>query len=194
MIALVDYGTEDVAAVALALEELNVEYKISCNEIFICNANKIIFPGVGDASSAMRKLHLQNLFSVLRMTKQPMLGIGLGMQLMCNFSTESNMAALGIFPGRAEKFNSSTTKAPHVALSPIDMKKQSVLFKDIKTGEKFSFAHSYYIPVDDYSTSVSEYGITFAASIEKGKYFGVQFHPEKSGEAGLTLLKNFVEL
>ena len=194
MIALVDCGTGEVEAVAASLEKLHAEYKISNNEIFICNADKIIFPGAGIASLAMRKLHLNNLFSALRMIKQPMLGIGLGMQLMCNFSTEGNVAALGIFPGRVEKFVSPKMHVPHRGWKSVELIKQSLLFNGITSGEKFYFEHSYYIPVDDYSTSISENGILFSASIEYGKYFGVQFHPELSGQAGLTLLKNFVDL
>jgi glutamine amidotransferase len=194
MIALIDYGAGNVASVANALTELKEEFKITKNETDICRANKIIFPGVGEASFAIRQLHMLNLFSLLRIVKKPLLGICLGMQLMADHSTEGDVACLGIFPGTAEKFDSSKTKVPHMGWNDIEITADSKLFQDIKSGEHFYFANSYYVQLSEYTTCTTDNNIKFSSAMEKGNFYGVQFHPEKSGDAGLKLLKNFVEL
>jgi len=195
MIALIDYGSGNVASVANALTELKEDFKISNNEVEICRADKIIFPGVGEASFAIRQLHMLNMFSVLRMVKKPMLGICLGLQLMADHSTEGNVACLGIFPVSVEKFDPLKSKVPHMGWNDIQIKIQSKLFTGIENGERFYFANSYYIPLNDCTTAVTDNnGFLFSSAMEKGNYYGVQFHPEKSGDAGLKLLKNFIEL
>lgn len=194
MIALIDYGAGNVASVSNALTELNQNYKITSNEVEICKADKIIFPGVGEASFAMRQLHLLNLFSALRMVKKPILGICLGMQLMMDSSTEGGVACLGIFPGTVLKFDPAKTKVPHMGWNDIKIVSDSKLFNGIKDGERFYFANSYYVPVNEFTTAVTTNNIDFSASLEKGNFYGVQFHPEKSGDAGLKILKNFIEL
>jgi len=194
MIALIDYGAGNVASVANALTELKEEFKITKNETEICRSNKIIFPGVGEASFAVRKLHMLNLFSLLRIVKKPMLGICLGMQLMADHSTEGDVACLGIFPCTAEKFDTAKTKVPHMGWNDIEITTESKLFRGIKSGEHFYFANSYYLPLNEYTTSATDNNIKFSSAMEKGNFYGVQFHPEKSGDAGLKLLKNFIEL
>ncbi|MGE5401868.1 MAG: imidazole glycerol phosphate synthase subunit HisH [Ignavibacteriales bacterium] len=194
MIALIDYGAGNTASVANALNELGHEYLLTNKEIEICRADKVIFPGVGEASFAIKQLHRYNLINLLRIVKRPMLGICLGMQLMCEYSTEGNVACLGIIPGTVEKFDSSLVNVPHMGWNEVIQKKESRLFRDIKDGEFFYFANSYYLPVNEFSTSTAHHGIDFTASLEKDNYYGIQFHPEKSGEAGLKLLNNFLEL
>jgi glutamine amidotransferase len=194
MIAVIDYGAGNVASVANALSQLNKDYKISNNELEICKADKIIFPGVGEASYAIKQLHLLNLFSLLRIIKKPMLGICLGMQLMMDSSTEGNVTCLGIFPGVVQKFDSTKTKVPHMGWNDIKLLKESKLFDGIKNGERFYFANSFYVPVNNFTTSITNNNIDFSASLEKDNFYGVQFHPEKSGDAGLKILKNFCEL
>lgn len=194
MIALIDYGAGNVASVANALTVLEEDFKITKNETEICRANKIIFPGVGEASFAIKQLHMANLFSLLRMVKKPILGICLGMQLMADHSTEGGVTCLGIFPGTVEKFDPAKTKVPHMGWNDIEITSESKLFRDIKSGEYFYFANSYYVPVSEYTTSITDNNIKFSSAMEKGNYYGVQFHPEKSGDAGLKLLKNFIEL
>ncbi len=194
MIAVIDYGAGNVASVANALTQLNQEFTISNNEFEICKADKIIFPGVGEASYAIKQLHMFNLFSLLRMIKKPMLGICLGMQLMMDSSTEGDVTCLGIFPGTVQKFDSSKTKVPHMGWNDIKIVKQSKLFEGIKNGERFYFANSYYVPVNEFTTSVTDNNMDFSASLEKNNFYGVQFHPEKSGETGLKILRNFIEL
>ena len=194
MIALIDYGAGNVASVANALTELKQDFQITNKEDNICNSDKVIFPGVGEASFAVRQLHLLNLFTVLRIVKKPILGICLGMQLMADHSTEGDVACLGIFPGIALKFDSTKTKVPHMGWNDIKIVKESKLFNEIKSGEHFYFANSYYLPINEFTTSTTNNNIDFAASLEKENFYGVQFHPEKSGDAGLKILKNFIEL
>ena len=194
MIAIINYGAGNVASVSNAVGSFTNDYKITCNEIDLLNSDKIIFPGVGEASSAMRQLQRLNLYSILRMCKKPILGICLGMQLMAKYSKEGEVTGLGLFPGSTEKFDNTVSKVPHMGWNSIDIKRESKLFFGVNSGEKFYFANSYYLPVNDCTTSITNHVVDFAASIESGNLFGVQFHPEKSGEAGLKILKNFIEL
>ncbi len=194
MIAIIDYGAGNVASVANAVNMISNDYKITCNETDLLKASKIIFPGVGEASSAIKKLHKLNLYSMLRICKKPLLGICLGMQLMAEHSKEGNVMGLGLFPGSTEVFDNTVTKVPHMGWNSIDIRKESKLLNGIGSGEKFYFANSYYLPLNDCTTSVTNHKIDFAASIEVGNLYGVQFHPEKSGEAGLKILKNFIEI
>ncbi len=193
MIALIDYGAGNTASVANVLDELNYEYIITKHESDISKADKIIFPGVGEASSAIKNLHLTNLFTMLRVTKKPMLGICLGMQLLCDKSKEGNTACLGIFPITTEKFDETKIKVPNMGWNQIKYVKQSKLFYEIPEEEYFYFANSYYVPVNENTTSICYYGIDFCSSMEKDNFYGVQFHPEKSGKMGIRLIKNFVE-
>jgi imidazole glycerol-phosphate synthase subunit HisH len=194
MIAIIDYGAGNVASVANAIEKLGKEFVITNNEYTIYKAEKIIFPGVGEASFAIRQLHLLNLFSFIRMIKKPMLGICLGMQLMCEFSDEGNTSCLGIFPGRNVMFDSKLCTVPHMGWNEVKQIKQSKLFDGIKDNEFFYFAHSYYLPVNEFTTSTANHSVDVTASIEKDNFYGVQFHPEKSGEAGLHFFNNFINL
>lgn len=193
MIALIDYGAGNTASVANVLDELKAEYKITTSERDICNAEKIIFPGVGEASFAVRKLHVLNLFTQLRIIKKPLLGICLGMQLMCETSEEGNVSCLGCFNERVKKFDESKVKVPHMGWNKVKITKESKLFEDIPDDSFFYFAHSYYVPGSEYATSLTEHGINYTTSMEKDNYYGVQFHPEKSGEKGIQIVKNFIE-
>jgi glutamine amidotransferase len=194
MIALIDYNAGNTASVANALDVLGKKFVLTKSENEICNADKIIFPGVGEASFAVKQLHKNNLINLLRIVKKPLLGICLGMQLLYEFSEEGSIPCLGILPGTVKRFDSSRITVPHMGWSEIFFTKESKLFNGIKEKEFFYFANSYYVPVDDNTTSIANHDVDFAASIEKDNIYGVQFHPEKSGEAGLKVLKNFVEL
>ena len=194
MIAIIDYGAGNTASVANALNEITPEVIITKREIDICKADKIILPGVGEASSAMRQLSLSNITNLLRVIKKPLLGICLGAQLLCTKSEEGNVPCIGIFPMNVERFKSDDITIPHMGWNQVSIPKKEKLFDGIADNENFYFAHSYYIPQSEYSTSRCTYGIDFASSIEKNNFYGVQFHPEKSGEAGLRVLRNFVEL
>jgi glutamine amidotransferase len=194
MIAIIDYGAGNTASVANALERLKCKYIITKFEEQILSADKIILPGVGESSFAIKQLYKNNLINLLRVIKKPLLGICLGMQLLCEFSEEGNIACLGQVEGRAVKFDNNKVNVPHIGWNEVFTMKESPLFKGIKEGEFFYFAHSYYLPVCCNTVAYCEYGEKFSAAVEKNNLFGLQFHPEKSGEAGLRMLKNFVEL
>lgn len=194
MIALIEYGAGNTASVSNGLEELNVEHVITKNENEISNADKIIFPGVGEASSAVKRLHLLNLFSLLRVIKKPMLGICLGMHILCDRSEEGNVSCLGVVDAEAKKFDETKVKVPHMGWNMVDIIKESKLFNNIDDKTYFYFAHSYYIPKNDSTIATAKHDLEFCSVLEKDNFYGVQFHPEKSGEAGLKLLRNFIEL
>ena len=193
MIAIIDYGAGNVASVANAVTRLGSPFKITSDIDDLDKAEKIIFPGVGEASFAINRLHDSGLINFLREIKKPILGICLGMQLLCDHSEEGNVDGLGIFPINVVRFKDSETKVPHIGWNTVHYKKGNKLFKGIKQDEFFYFANSYYVPVDKSTTAVTENKIDFSASLEKDNYFGVQFHPEKSSASGLKVLQNFIK-
>ncbi|MDR3668224.1 MAG: imidazole glycerol phosphate synthase subunit HisH [Ignavibacteriaceae bacterium] len=193
MIAIIDYGAGNVASVANAVTRLGCPFKITSDINDLTNAEKIIFPGVGEASFAVKRLQESGLILFLQQTKKPMLGICLGMQLMCIHSEEGNVDGLNIFPVNVVRFNSSDTKVPHIGWNTVQYNPKNKLFSGIKQDEFFYFANSYYVPLDNSTTSITENKITFSASLAKDNFFGVQFHPEKSSEAGLKVLQNFID-
>ncbi len=193
MIALIDYGAGNTASVSNALKDLNADYIITNRESDICKAEKIIFPGVGEASFAIRKLNLFNLINALRIIKKPFLGICLGLQLMCDESEEGDVKCLGIFPAKSKLFTGKSIKVPHMGWNKVEAVKDSKLFDGIKSGDYFYFANSYYVPENEYTSAKCSHGIDFTAAMEKDNYYGVQFHPEKSGPAGIKVLKNFID-
>ncbi|MFA7289703.1 MAG: imidazole glycerol phosphate synthase subunit HisH, partial [Melioribacteraceae bacterium] len=181
MITVLDYGAGNIASIKNVLDELKVDYIVSSREMDLCKADKIIFPGVGEASSAIRKLHLMNLFNLLRIIKKPFLGICLGMQLLAEKSEEGNIACLGVFPGTIKKFENTSLQVPQMGWNNVNHNSDNKLFQNIKSGELFYFANSYYMPENEYQIATTEYGITLASAIMKNNFYGVQFHPEKSG-------------
>ena len=194
MITIVDYGDACINEVAASLKKITENFKISRNELDICESDKIILAGCGSAPSVMKKIQLLNLYSMLRVVKKPMLGIGLGMQLMADYSTEGNFSCLGFFPGTAIKFEGDTEGSLFKGNHKVNLCKQSILFDGIEENAEFFFNNSYYLPKSDLSTSTCSNSITFCASIENENAYGVQFHPEMSGDVGLKILKNFIEM
>lgn len=194
MLAIINYGVSDVEAIVKAIDALKHNFIITNKEYDILKSDKIILPGEGDMSFAVKQLHKNNLFTMLRVCKKPILGIDTGMQVFADHLKEKNINGLGIFPDSIEKFDAEISKVPFTGLNSIEIKSKSKLFNGIETGEKFFFEHSYYLPINIYTTSVVSNNTAFSSSAENGNYYGVQFSPEKSGEAGLKLLKNFIEL
>jgi glutamine amidotransferase len=194
MITIVDYKLGGADKVAEALTVVGVKFRITRNENEIISSRKIILPGKEEAYSAVKKLHLFNLFNVLRIVKKPVLGIGLGMQLLSEFSKEGDVACLGKFPGIVKKFSDPSAKIPFNENSIIKFEKDNPLFKKIAPLDEFRFGNSFYLDVNGYTTATAFNGIMFTAAIEKDNFYGVQFHPEESGNAGLQLLLNFSEL
>ena len=194
MITIVDYEDSNALEIGESLKQLTEDFIVSKSEIDICRADKIILPGNGKASYAMRRIHLLNLFSVIRIIRKPILGIGLGMQLMADYSLEGNISCLGIFPGTSQKFVNGNLSNINEGMQTVSLQKESGLFRGINENEKFYFHHTHYLPLSDLTTSTAKHNIKFSASIEKNSSFGVQFHPEKSGDAGSQLLSNFINL
>lgn len=191
-VAVVKYNAGNVQSVLLALKRLGVEPCWSDDAAELRAADRVIFPGVGEASSAMQYLRAAGLDRVLKELTQPVLGICLGMQLMCAFSEEHDTQCLGIFGETVRRFPPQD-KVPHVGWNSLTRRKGR-LFENL-AGEAFMyFVHSYAVPPSPYSASITEYILPFSSSLERGNFFGVQFHPEKSGAEGELVLKNFLNL
>ena len=192
MIAIIDYDAGNVKSVQNALKKLGFEAVITSDIETIKNAEKVIFPGVGEASSAMKKLQERGLDAVIQNLKQPVLGICLGMQLMCNASEEGNTKALGIFDCEVKLFPNSDI-VPHMGWNNVaDIKGK--LLENISENDNFYFVHSYYAEIGENTSSVCDYIKNFSATLEKDNFFAAQFHPEKSGDAGFKLLENFLNV
>lgn len=194
MVTIVDYGDECIEKTASSIASLTQNYRVSKSEYDICNADKIILTGCGSITKVMRKIQLLNLYSVLKVIRKPMLGIGLGMQLMSGYSEEGNFPCLGFFAGTTSKFIDYQEGNEFKGMHRINFCKESLLFKGIEDNSEFLFNNSYYLPVSEQSTSECRNGISFCASIESSNAYAVQFHPEMSGEVGLALLNNFLEI
>ena len=192
MIAIIDYDAGNVKSVQNALKKLGFEAVITSNIETIKNADKVIFPGVGEASSAMKKLQERGLDAVIPNLKQPVLGICLGMQLMCNASEEGNTKALGIFDCEVKLFPNSDI-VPHMGWNNVSEMKGKLL-ESISEKDNFYFVHSYYAEIGENTSSVCDYIKNFSATLEKDNFYAAQFHPEKSGDAGFKLLENFLKL
>ena len=194
MIVIIDYGAGNTASVINVLEELKADFVLSNDKKIIQSADKIILPGVGEASSAMRKLNELNLVDELRNTTKPFLGICLGMQLLFSKTEEGNVECLNVIPGEVKKFNLANIKVPHMGWNEIIKLNNDEMLSEINDKTFFYFAHSYYMPKNDFSTSVSNYGLNFSASVRYKNFYGVQFHPEKSAQQGIQIIKNFLSL
>lgn len=190
--AIIDYGAGNVQSVKYALNRLGYESFLTDDSEMIRSADKVIFPGVGEAGSAMRAIREKELEKVITELKQPVLGICLGMQLMCSYSEEGDTVGMGIFDLSVKKFDNGL-KVPQIGWNQIE-DLRSGLFKNIAENEYMYLVHSYYVPVNKNTIAKTNYGITYATAIEKDNFYGVQFHPEKSSKAGEVLLKNFLEL
>ncbi len=192
MIAIIDYDAGNVKSVQNALKKLGFEAVITSDIETIRNAEKVIFPGVGEASSAMKKLMERGLDAIIPNLKQPVLGICLGMQLMCNASEEGNTKALGIFDCEVKLFPNSDI-VPHMGWNNVSERKGKLL-ENISETDNFYFVHSYYAEICENTSSVCDYITPFSTTLEKDNFYAAQFHPEKSGDAGFKLLENFLNL
>ncbi len=191
-IVIVNYGAGNIQSIKFAIQRLGYEAVLSDDPGKIRDADKVIFPGVGEAGSAMKKLRASGLDKVIPHLTQPVLGICLGMQLMCNSSEEGNTKGLGIFDVDVVKFP-NTVKVPQVGWNQIT-NLRSDLFRDNADKEYIYLVHSFYAPLCRETIAASEYELMFSAALGKDNFFGTQFHPEKSSLAGARILKNFIEL
>jgi glutamine amidotransferase len=195
MIAIVKYNAGNIQSVMCALNRLGYDAVVTDDVEMIKKADKVIFPGVGEASTAMAYLESTNLIDTLKDLKKPFLGICLGMQLLCERSDENDCRCMGMFDVPVVEFDkTSGFKIPHVGWNTIyDLK--SDLYKDVSENSYCYFVHTYYVPVCDYTIAKCEYaGVSFSASIKKDNFYATQFHPEKSGSIGETVLKNFLKM
>ena len=190
-VALIDYGAGNIQSIRFALARLGVSPTLSSDPETIQSASHVIFPGVGEASSAMAKLKSTQLDTLIPELTQPVLGICLGMQLMCNASEEGNTTALGIFDTEVVRF-STKRNVPHMGCNKV--KGSGVLFEKIPNDSHFYLVHSYYAKPNENTVGHCLYDINFAAAMAKDNFYGTQFHPEKSGVMGAQLLQNFLTL
>ncbi|WP_428233064.1 imidazole glycerol phosphate synthase subunit HisH [Flavobacterium sp.] len=191
-LVIINYGAGNIQSIMFAIERLGFKAVLSNNPEEILAADKVIFPGVGEASSAMKKLKESGLDSLIPTLKNPVLGICLGMQLMCNSSEEGNTKGLGIFDVDVIKFTSKV-KVPQMGWNQIyDLK--SDLFKGISENEFMYLVHSFYAPNCEESIATTNYELEYASALKKGNFYGTQFHPEKSGAVGEKILDNFLKL
>ena len=191
-IVIINYGAGNIQSIKFAIQRLGYEAVLSDNAEEIKLADKVIFPGVGEASSAMEKLKSTGLDIIIPTLKQPVLGICLGMQLMCKYCEEGDTKGLGIFDCDVVKFDNNV-KVPQIGWNQIENLK-SDLFKGINENEYMYLVHSFYVPLNDEAIATTEYGIKYASALQEKNFYGVQFHPEKSSNAGALILKNFLEL
>lgn len=189
-IVIIDYGAGNIQSIKFAVKRLGFEAVLSHDMEEIKNADKVIFPGVGEASSAMAKLKASGLDEIIPKLKQPVLGICLGMQLMCRFSEEGNTKGLNIFDLDVVKFP-NTVKVPQIGWNQItDLKTD--LFTGIDNKSYIYLVHSFYAPMDAETIATAEYALPYSAALQKDNFYGVQFHPEKSSDVGSEILKNFL--
>lgn len=192
-VAIVKYNAGNVESVKNALNRLNIEPTITDDIESLQTADKIIFPGVGEASTAMKYLRERKLDEIIKLLKQPVLGICLGMQLLCGFSEENETNCLGILPNKVRRFASDNLKIPHIGWNNINNLKGK-LFLRLDENQYFYFVHSFYVEESKETTATCDYGVKFSAAIEHKNFYATQFHPEKSGTVGATILENFLKI
>ena len=196
MIAIIDYDTGNLRSVCNALDRIGAEYILTDDPDVIAKADRVLLPGVGEASTAMAKLAERGLCKVIKSLEVPVLGICIGMQLMCRHSEEGDVDCLGIFDADVRRFQADPAegvKVPHMGWNALtDL--HSELFTGMSEGDFVYFVHSFAADVCDETIAVSDNGRKFSAAMRKGNFYGAQFHPEKSGAAGETILRNFLNL
>lgn len=191
-LVIINYGAGNIQSIKFALERLGYQAILSQDPEEIKAADKVIFPGVGEASSAMAMLRATGLDTLIPTLEQPVLGICLGMQLMCRYSEEGQTQGLDLFDVDVVRF-SNTVKVPQIGWNQIkDLK--SPLFKGVEEGSHVYLVHSFYAPLDAETIAACDYGIAYSAALHKNNFYGVQFHPEKSSTVGEQILKNFLAL
>ena len=194
-IAIVKYNAGNIRSVLYAMERIGVEAKVTDVPEEIHSADKVIFPGVGEASSAMKYLKARGLDELIRNLKQPVLGICLGMQLMCEYSEENDTPCLGIFKTTVRKFDRGplNLKVPQIGWNQVTGLSDPV-FSGVSQNPYCYFVHGYYAELCNETAGETEYGINFSSALRKENFYGLQFHVEKSAAAGAQMLKNFIEL
>lgn len=191
-VAIIKYNAGNVQSVIYALQRFGLEPQLTDDVEYIQQADKVIFPGQGEASSAIRYLKSKKLDELIINLKQPVLGICIGLQLMCSHSEEGDTPCLGIFKEKVKKFPPQD-KVPHIGWNTLDNKKGTLL-RDLRDDAYLYYVHSYYAEVGDETVGETNYILPFSAAMEKDNFYAIQAHPEKSGKDGEQILKNFLEL
>ncbi|WMC12194.1 imidazole glycerol phosphate synthase subunit HisH [Oceanimonas pelagia] len=192
---IIDTGCANLSSVRYAIERLGYEVTVSRDPEVVLAADKLLLPGVGTAREAMKNLADRGLIELLDQVQKPVLGICLGMQMLVKHSEEGDVACLGKVDAECRHMEGGDgVRLPHMGWNRITPMPGHPLFRDIPEGSFFYFVHSYAVPVGEYTLATSQHGQNFSAAIGQENFFGVQFHPERSGAAGAQLLKNFLEL
>ena len=193
-VAIIKYNAGNISSVSAALKRLDVRSVVTDNPEIICKADKVIFPGVGEARTTMDFLKANKMDALIKDLKQPVLGICLGMQLLCSHSEEGNTDCLGVFDTKVKKFEPGNEyKVPHMGWNVIEDLKGDLFTPDLE-GRFVYFVHSYYVPVNGYTIATTNYIQPFSAALQKDNFYATQFHPEKSESVGDAILKNFLRL
>ena len=193
-VALIDAGGANLGSVRYALERLGAEVRLVRNADELRGATRVILPGVGAAVPAMQRLHGQGLFEPLRQLQVPLLGICLGMQLLFERSEEGGVETLGLIPGAVRKLVPATgIRVPHMGWNRLLPLRESPLLRGIPERASAYFVHSYAAPLNAHTVAACDHGGLFSAVVEHGRYFGAQYHPERSGDTGALLLQNFLQ-
>jgi len=191
-LAIVKYNAGNIQSVLYALERIGREAVVTDDAAVLLGADKVIFPGVGEASTAMSYLKERGLDQLIKELRQPVLGICLGMQLMCSYSEENDTECLGIFEEKVKKFDSDDLKVPQIGWNNIyDLKTE--LFAGVTDQSYCYFVHGYYASLGKHTIGRTDYGRVYSSALHKGNFYGVQFHPEKSAQVGESILKNFID-
>lgn len=194
-VAVIKYNAGNIRSVDCALKRLGVEAVITADKEVLRSADKVIFPGVGEAGTTMNHLKASAMDQFIKELRQPVLGVCLGMQLMCRHSEEGEADGLGLFDVDVKRFipQKHEDKVPHMGWNTIGQLK-SELFKGFTTDEFVYFVHSFYVPVSEFTAAVTEHILPFSAALHKDNFYATQFHPEKSGAAGERIIRNFLDL
>jgi imidazole glycerol-phosphate synthase subunit HisH len=196
-IVIVNTGCANISSVKFAVERLGVTVQVSDDLAIIKRADKVFLPGVGSANAAMASIEQKNLVNCIQGLQQPVLGICLGMQLMVEKSAESlsgSTPCLNLIPGEVKRMQVGDLRLPHMGWNTVTPLDNTSLFKGIPAATYFYFVHSFAVAVSEFTLASCQYGMDFSAALHKDNFFGVQFHPERSSDAGAQLLKNFIEL
>lgn len=192
-LVIIDTGCANLSSVKFAFDRLGIQAEISRDLNKIQSADKLLLPGVGTAIAAMKNLHDRQLIETIKNATQPMLGICLGMQLMTEFSHEGDVETLSLMSGKTELLPNTGLPLPHMGWNRVQYQADHPLFHGIEQGSHFYFVHSYAVLPNENTIATCDYGEPFSAALQSKNFYGVQFHPERSGAAGAKLLKNFVE-
>lgn len=194
-IAIIKYNAGNIRSVDFALKRLGIDAVITADKETLLSADKVIFPGVGEAGTTMRHLKKEGLDSLIKELQQPVLGICMGMQVMCRHSQEGNADCLNIFDTDVKLFvpGQNKEKVPHMGWNTLE-KTKTKLFTGFNNEEYVYFVHSYYVPVNEFTAAETNYIQPFSAALHKDNFYATQFHPEKSGSVGEKILKNFLDL